>query len=121
MMEGMEYDRVSFTWVTPEEMARRRAEREERAFRRKPKQGELCAPMIISDSQGGIRGVQSMQDGKFYDSKSVMRQHYRDAGVIEVGNEQPKKETPRASDPEQKKKRQAAIGKALSYAGFGAP
>ena len=83
------YDRVSWTWVTPEEMARRKAEREERAFQRQASQGQLAAPMIVRDGQGGIRGVQSMADGRFYDSKRAMRRHYREAGVMEVGDEAP--------------------------------
>lgn len=84
---GLVYDRVAFTWVTPEEMAARNAIREERMFQRRARQGELQCPMIIRDGQGGINGVQSMVDGKHYDSKSAMRRHYREAGVTEVGND----------------------------------
>lgn len=87
MVEGRVYDRVAFTWVSPEEMARRKALREDRWLARQARQGELQAPMIIRDGQGGIHGVQSMADGKFYDSKSNMRRHYREAGVVEVGND----------------------------------
>ena len=83
------YDRVSWTWVTPEEMARRTAEREERAFQRQASQGQLAAPQVIRDAQGGLRGVQSMADGRHYDSKRAMRRHYREAGVLEVGDEAP--------------------------------
>lgn len=86
-LEGMCYDRVAWTWVTKEEMERRTAEREERAFRRRLSQGQLAAPMIISDCQGGVRGIQSQANGKWYDSKSEMRKHYRQDGLIEVGNE----------------------------------
>ncbi|WP_143278164.1 hypothetical protein [Bradyrhizobium sp. UFLA03-84] len=30
-----------------------------------------------------------MADGQFYDSKAALREHYRDRGVIEIGNEIP--------------------------------
>lgn len=91
---GLVYDRVSWTWVSTEEMARRTAEREERWFQRQASQGQLAAPSIIHDGQGGIRGVQSMQDGKLYDSKSNMRRHYREAGVVELGNDAPTEKAP---------------------------
>lgn len=83
---GMVYDRAAFTWVTPEEMARRDAIREDRMLEQSLNQGQLAAPMIISDSLG-THGVQSMLDGRYYDSKSNLRRTYRDAGVTEVGND----------------------------------
>jgi hypothetical protein len=83
----VKYDRVSFTWVSDEEMARRDAEREERAFQRRANQGELCTPMIIGDS---MKPTQSMGNGKVYDSKSAMRAHYKRDGWEEVGNDVPK-------------------------------
>lgn len=85
--DGRVYDRVAMTWVTPAQKARWDAEREERVFLRKSNQGQLCAPVVIRDGQGGIHGVQSMVDGKFYDSKSNMRRHYRERGFIEIGND----------------------------------
>ena len=86
--QGLVYDKAwPGSWVTPEELNKRLAIREERMFMRRARQGELQCPMIISDSQGGIHGVQSMADGKHYDSKSNMRRHYREAGVIEIGND----------------------------------
>lgn len=85
--EGLVYDRIAWTWVTPEEMARRDAHREELAFQRQLSQGQLAAPAVIRDGQGGIHGVKSMANGKLYDSKSAMRRHYREAGVVEVGND----------------------------------
>ena len=36
---------------------------------------------------GDETDVQSMVNGKRYSSKSKLRQHYRDAGVVEVGND----------------------------------
>lgn len=39
---------------------------------------------VIDDT---MAPVQSMVDGKKYDSKSALRRHYRAAGVYEVGND----------------------------------
>lgn len=85
--DGKKFDRVSGTWLPAAEYDALKAFREERAYQRKPRQGEVCAPMVISDAQGGVRGIQSMGDGKFYDSKSEMRKHYRRDGFAEVGND----------------------------------
>lgn len=122
MPDGLVYDRPSFTWVTPEEHARRTAEREERAFQRRARQGELCAPMVISDAQGGVRGLQSQVDGKFYDSKSNMRRHYKREGMVEVGNDNV---TTRfwhgdkpLKDPHAERKQMDAIGKAFNRVGL---
>jgi hypothetical protein len=41
-------------------------------------------PMFIPDH---MPAVQSMLDGKMYDSKSELRKTYKAAGVIEVGND----------------------------------
>ena len=119
-MDGRKFDRVSMTWLDAEEYDRRYAEYEERAFQRGSNQGELCAPMVITD---GMRAVQSMTDGKMYDSKSALRKEYRRAGVIEVGNDVPTKKASLSRDEKTKRRnsRRAAIGKALSYHGFGAP
>ena len=82
--EGKIYDRISMTWHTPEVMAEIRAIREEMAFLRRANQGQLAAPMVIRD---GMDPVQSMLDGKMYDSKSKLRRTYREGGVEEVGND----------------------------------
>lgn len=87
LTDGLVYDRIAYTWVTPEVMEQRTMLREELAFQRRRNQGELAAPMIIRDGQGGIHGLQSMADGKMYDSKRAMRQHYRDAGMTEIGDD----------------------------------
>ncbi|MEN1729441.1 MAG: hypothetical protein AAGJ52_13475 [Pseudomonadota bacterium] len=118
MTDGLVYDRVAFTWVTPEEMERRQAHREELIFQRRVSQGQLCAPMVISDSIGGVNGVQSQADGKFYDSKSRLRKHYKRAGVIEVGNDVPKDRGKAPVDPHGRKKRMNAIGKAFNRVGL---
>lgn len=119
MTEGMVYSRADFTWLPRDEYERRRAEREERAFQRRATQGQLCAPMLISDSLG-LRGVQSQADGQHYDSKSRLRRHYRDAGVIEVGNDVPKTRIHGDGwkDPKAKAKRMDAIGKAFNRVGL---
>jgi hypothetical protein len=45
---------------------------------------DLPFPRIMSDV---MEPVQSMLDGRMYDSKSALRATYRAAGVIEVGND----------------------------------
>lgn len=44
----------------------------------------LATPGIIHD---GMSPVQSMTNGRLYDSKAALRQEYRRAGVVEVGND----------------------------------
>lgn len=44
----------------------------------------LPCPMVMTDT---MPETQSMLDGKFYTSKSQLRQTYKQAGVIEVGND----------------------------------
>lgn len=117
---GKKYDRVAMTWLDPEEYDRRMADREERLFQKQANQGELCIPMVIRD---GMKPVQSMTDGKMYDSKSALRAEYRRADVTEVGNDIPTKKPEPTRDEKRRdrEKRRGAIAKALSYHGFGAP
>lgn len=122
LLRSERYDRPSFAWIGEEEWQRRQWEREDRIFAKRANQGELCAPTILSDSLGGVKGVQSQADGRFYDSKSNLRRHYREAGVIEVGNDVPKTrffhgDKPLA-DPMKDRAQDAAIGKALARAGL---
>jgi hypothetical protein len=73
-------------------------------------------PMVISDS---MAPVQSMLDGKMYDSKAALRSTYRAAGVTEVGNDP----SILRKGPKPKPDRQAvkaAVGRAFSKAGLGA-
>lgn len=110
----MKYDRVSMTWLDDDEWERRTADREERVFQKRANQGELCAPMIITD---GMRPVQSQADGRLYDSKSTLRQHYKQAGVVEVGNDVPATRfvhgrAPQRDDYRRKRELAAALGKA---------
>lgn len=48
------------------------------------KRSNLPAPGIIGDI---MEPVQSMLDGRMYDSKSHLRRTYKRAGVLEVGND----------------------------------
>lgn len=49
-----------------------------------PARSDLPCPRIMGDA---MSPVQSMLDGKYYDSKSALRATYRAAGVTEVGND----------------------------------
>ena len=46
--------------------------------------GDFPTPRVMRDTMDPL---QSMTDGKTYDSKAALRAEYRRAGVIEVGNE----------------------------------
>lgn len=76
---------------------------------------EMAAPMIIRD---GMEPVQSMLDGRMYESKRALRATYRQAGVVEVGDEPIKPSTP-AKKPDRAKIKEA-VGRAFSRAGLGA-
>jgi hypothetical protein len=86
LRNGERWDSFSKSWVRADEWQRRQWEREDAVFARRANQGQLTAPMIISDGLG-LHGLQSQVDGKQYDSKSNMRRHYRQSGVVEVGND----------------------------------
>lgn len=49
-----------------------------------PARSDLPAPRIATDI---MEPVQSQLDGKLYDSKSALRATYRQAGVVEIGND----------------------------------
>jgi hypothetical protein len=72
---------------------------------------ELAGPMVFSD----CIEVRSMGDGKIYTSKALLRRHYREKGLIEVGNE--KLTPPPKPKPDRKAIRNAA-GKALNRVGI---
>ncbi len=78
---------------------------------------ELPAPSVIADT---IEPVQSMLDGRMYDSKAALRQTYKDHGAIEVGNDSsvtnPKPHKPKRPD---RKEIGAAVDRAFSQAGLG--
>ena len=49
-------------------------------------------PHVISDyTGGGIDGIKSMADGKYYDSKSAYRKELKRHGLVELGNDAPTK------------------------------
>lgn len=81
---------------------------------RRPR-SHLAAPQVIGDT---MPAVQSMLDGKMYDSKSGLRSTYRAAGVTEVGNDIPAAR-PTVMRPEPREIR-AAFERALSKMGEGA-
>jgi hypothetical protein len=78
----------------------------------------LPTPMLIPDH---MDPVQSMLDGKLYDSKAALRATYRAAGVEEVGNDSsvmaPK---PYKKPRPDRKEIRAAVRKAASLKGLGA-
>ena len=80
-----------------------------------------AAPFTISDAQPAL---QSMTNGKIYDSKSQMRKEYKRAGVEEVGTEKQKPGRDwideRAKRKKQRQEVKAALHKAHSRMGFGA-
>lgn len=79
---------------------------------------DLAAPLIATDT---MQPVQSMLDGKFYDSKSALRATYKAAGVVEVGNDSsvtnPKRKVPSKPD---RKAIKDSVDRAFSRAGLGA-
>lgn len=74
--------------------------------------------MIVSDT---MAPVQSMLDGKMYDSKSALRTTYRQAGMVELGNDSSViNPTPMKPKRPTRKEVRASIDKAFSRAGLGA-
>lgn len=111
------WDAASKAWVRADEWQARQWEREDRAFARRMNQGQLATPTVISDGQGGVRGVQSMLDGQHYDSKSNMRRHYRERGAIEVGNDVPTERVHKKREPDRAAIKDS-IGRAFNRAGL---
>ena len=79
------------------------------------RRSHLAAPSVISDTMDPVK---SMLDGRMYDSKSTLRQTYREGGVTEVGNDVPTKPKPKPAPDREGIK--AAVGRAFSQAGLGA-
>lgn len=75
----------------------------------------LGAPRVITDV---MDPVQSMLDGKMYDSKARLRRTYREAGVTEVGNDVKLERAP-VKRPKRGDAR-AALERAASKVGLGA-
>lgn len=77
---------------------------------------EYAGIATISDNleaQGGLNGLQSMIDGKFYTSKAKLRAEYRAHGVIEVGND-----AQRFTKPKKPKSDRKAIRDAVKRAAW---
>lgn len=75
----------------------------------------LGCPMLIADQ---MAPVQSMLDGRMYDSKRALRATYRAAGVTEVGNDP----AARRKAPRPRSDRRAigdAVGRAFGRVGLG--
>lgn len=68
----------------------------------------LQAPSVVSDT---MDAVQSQGNGKFYDSKSELRKHYRQDGLVEVGND-PARNKPFQKPKPSRKQIKDAVGKA---------
>jgi len=79
---------------------------------------DLPAPHFISDT---MEPVQSQIDGRIYDSKHTLRASYKQAGVVEVGNDSsvvaPKPFNKPKPDRNEIK---GSVAKAFSQAGLGA-
>ena len=105
--EGKTFDRIDLVWRDEAQARRVQQIREELAFLRQARQGELQCPMIIKD---GMDPVQSQLDGKHYDSKSNLRRTYRAGGVEEVGND------PDYTDPERMKRQRHVETASEAYA-----
>jgi len=58
----------------------------------KPMQRRICAPMVLND----IQPYRSMVTGEWINSRSRHKEHLKDHGCIEVGNE---KLTPKPIEP----------------------
>ncbi|WP_427351146.1 hypothetical protein [Erwinia amylovora] len=71
---------------------------------------DLPAPMLSIDT---MEPVQSMLDGKMYDSKSALRRTYKVAGMVEVGND-PSRLTPFQKPKTDRKAIRRAIDKAAA-------
>ncbi len=82
-----------------------------------PRASLLAAPQIIGDA---MDPVQSQLDGKLYDSKSKLRRTYREAGVVEVGNDSSVTAPTRKRPQIDRQAVKASVARAFSKAGLGA-
>jgi hypothetical protein len=82
------------------------------------KRSDLSSPMIALDT---MDAVQSQLDGKMYDSKAALRATYKQAGVVEVGNDSSVLEPKPFKKPKSDRKAiRETVGKALNRAGISA-
>lgn len=78
----------------------------------------LPAPNFICDTMEPVR---SMLDGRMYDSKAALRSTYKQAGVVEVGNDSSVTEPKPFKKPKPDRQAiKASVHRAFSQAGFGA-
>lgn len=113
------FDKELGVWLDEEEYAFRKAIPQQLS-----KRSDLPAPMLMNDS---MEPVQSMVDGKYYDSKRRLRETYKPSGnkegkrFVEVGDDRsitnPKPFRPQRPD---RKEIKAAVRTAFSKAGLGA-
>lgn len=86
-------------------------------YRSNNKRSGLASPMVVTDT---MAPVQSMLDGKMYDSKAALRATYKASGMVEVGNDSsivdPKPFKRQGPD---RKAIRAATDRAFSKAGLG--
>lgn len=75
-----------------------------------PKRSDLPFPRIMSDV---MEPVQSMLDGKMYDSKSALRATYRANGCVEVGND-PSRLKPRQKAKPDRRQIKTTLDKAVA-------
>lgn len=78
---GMAYDRASNTFVTVEEMRRREADREERAFMRRANQGAFPTPQIMRDFRHD--DPTRMTDGTIVSSRAEKREYQARTGLVD--------------------------------------
>ena len=81
---------------------------------------DFPAPMTILDT---MDPVQSQTNGKMYDSKAALRQEYKRAGVVEVGNDssvmEPKANAKELAKATGKKNIEKDVEMAFQKAGIG--
>ena len=68
---------------------------------------DVAGPIVIRD---GMDAIQSMADGKWYESKSAMRREYKARGYQELGNDAPRE----ARGPSKPKVTRDDVGRALA-------
>jgi hypothetical protein len=112
------FDKQLGLWLDEEEYAFRKSAASHNGAR-----SDLPAPMLINDTME--KPIQSMVDGKYYDSKARLRETYKPSGnkegkrYVEMGND------PSITKPYKKPKPdrngiKASVRRAFSQAGLGA-
>lgn len=55
-------------------------------------------PSIMTDNIGGVQGIQSQADGKYYDSKSAYYASLKEKGLEVVGDDAPQTHKPKVEE-----------------------